>query len=83
MSGMSRGNEEKMHTAREQIQVAISDETGGIFGIFLPNGKRLDIFKYEKKFHWVTFRVMEKDTNIPGCHVEAFSIASNRTPRRF
>ena len=43
---------EKMHTAREQIQIAISDETGGIFGIFLPNRKCLDIFTYEKVL-WV------------------------------
>ena len=42
----------KMHTAREQIQVAISDEARGIFDIFLPNRKRLDIFScsYEKSY---------------------------------
>ena len=60
-----------MHTAREQIQVAISDEIGDIFSIFLPNGKRLDIFTYEKSIIEQGV-VMEKDTNIPGCHVEAF-----------
>jgi hypothetical protein len=69
---MGRVNEGKMHTAREQIQVAISDKTRSIFGIFLPDRKSLDIFTYGKKYRWVRFKVMEKYINIPGCHVEAF-----------
>ena len=50
LSRMDTVNEKKLHTTREQIQVAISNKTRDIFGIFLPNGKRLDIFTYEKKF---------------------------------
>ena len=31
-------------TAREEVEIAVSDEAGLVLGVLLPDGKHLDIF---------------------------------------